>query len=361
MPDNSFKLPLGLRIWPQEPLTKKLAFTEGYVLSPLENTNDSHRFSIMVSTDRLLQLIRTLGKKIPAETFFILEFYQNEQPAETTENASPAIYYSPYMETADIITCITPYLPRLIHDGFVGFGLANNREGFELFYSEEKVLTCFTGNHLRFTDLLAKQRIFHRPDLLFPTDVGHDHLSLLCYPHDSLPASLHGLSENDLDYAFFCAELTEILDMYPVEDDFSFFLSKREQDQIQTRLAEHPEYAEYAEEDFGGLLLDWNDFVDECAAAFQGDLWEYRQGLKLRDLIEYVIEGVASPLKNKIREIVAETDKNLQQNLVDHRKRLDFPSETPAARNEHFWYQGIVRNQGAPLRRDLIRQGWYNR
>jgi hypothetical protein len=28
---------------------------------------------------------------------------------------------------------------------------------------------------------------------------------------------------------------------------------------------------------------------------------------------------------------------------------------------ERFWYQGMVRNQGSDLRRDLIRHGWFNR
>ena len=82
---------------------------------------------------------------------------------------------------------ITPFLSRLIHDGFVGFGLVNNREGFEIFYSEEKVLNCFTGGHLRITNLLSKLRIPLNPDLQFPTDLRHDHLSLLCRPRKSLP------------------------------------------------------------------------------------------------------------------------------------------------------------------------------
>ena len=145
------------------------------------------------------------------------------------------------------------------------------------------------------------------------------------------------------------------------KDDFTFFLSKKEQDQIEARLMEHAEYSQYAEEDFGGLLLDWNDFVDECASSFQGDLWEYRQGLKLRDLIEFVIAGVTSPLNSKILEIVSESDQKLKQNLVDRRKRLDPPCDEEPIREDRFWYQGIVRNQGVPLRRDLIRQGWFQR
>jgi len=315
----------------------------------------------MVNADRIQRILEALAPKLPEETFFILEFYQEDQTADPSQDPIPTIYYSPYMPTIEIFDIIETFLPRLIHDGFVGFGLANNREGIELFYSEEKVLTCFTGNHLRITDLLAGMQIPHRTDLQFPTDTGHDHLSLLCHQRKSLPEPFCSMSESELDYVSFCDELTEILDMYPVEDDFTFFLSKKEQDQIEARLLEHPEYSEFADEDFGGLLLDWNDFVDECATAFQGDLWEYRQGLKLRDLIEFVINGVSPPLSTKILEIVSETDQKLQQNLVDCRKRLDPPCDQLPAREDRFWHQGIVRNQGVPLRRDLIRQGWYQR
>ncbi|WP_432823620.1 hypothetical protein [Trichloromonas sp.] len=361
MPDQLLELPLGLRLWPQNTGDEPFRFVEGYTLSPLENTTDSYRFSIMVNAGKFPQVLAALAPKLPDETFFILEFYQDDQPADPAQNPTPKIYYSPYLPTAEILETIEPFLPRLVHDGFVGFGLANNREGVELFYSEEKVLTCFTGNHLRVTDLLAHMQIPNRADLQFPTDTGHDHLSLLCHQRKSLPEPFCSMTETELDYTSFCDDLTELLDMYPVEDDFSFFLSKKEQDQIEARLAEHPEYAEFADDDFGGLLLDWNDFVDECAAGFQGDLWEYHQGLKLRDLIEFVIVGVPQPLGSKINEIVSETDQKLQQNLVDRRKRLDPPCDGLPIREDRFWYQGIVCNQGVPLRRDLIRQGWFNR
>ncbi len=359
LPTPLLQLPLGLRLWPRKADAKPLPFAEGYTFGPLENTTDSYRFSIMVNADRIPRLLTSLAPRLPEEMFFILEFYENEQASGQVEDPTPTIYYSPYLPTSEILETIEPYLSRLIHDGFVGFGLANNREGIEIFYSEEKVLTCFTGNHLRITDLLAGQGIYHDPELQFPTDSGHDHLSLLCHPRKSLPAPFASMSETELDYACFCEELTELLEMYPVTDDFAFFLSKKEQDQIEERLATHQEYAEYAEEDFGGLLLDWNDFVNECVEGFQGDLWEYRQGLKLRDLIEFVMAGVGPALAGKINEIVAESDQRFQENLIDCRKRLDPPGDGSSVNPDLFWYQGIVRNQGVPLRRDLIRQGWY--
>lgn len=359
MPTAGLQLPLGLRLWPRKTKNRPLCFTEGYTLELLEDTTDAYRFSIMIGADRLPQLLADFVPRLPEEVFFVLEFYQDQLECKQPEGPVPTIYYSPYLPTAEILKTIEPFLPRLIHDGFVGFGLANNREGIELFYSEEKVLTCFTGNHLRITNLLCRMKIPHNPDLEFPTDVGHDHLSLLCHPRKSLPEPFSAMSEADLDYVCFCNELTEILEMYPVEGDFSFFLSKREQDQIEAHLTKRPEYAEFADEDFGALLLDWADFVDECVAGFQGNLWEYRLGLKLRDLIEYVIDGVPSSLSSRIREIVAESDQKLRKNLVDRRKRLDSHSENLSVKSDLFWHQGIVRNQGVPLRRDLIRQGWY--
>lgn len=359
MSNPGLHLPLGLRPWPRKAKTGPVSLTEGYSFEPLENTTDAYRFSIMISADRLPRLLANLAPRLPEEVFFILEFYQDQPARRHLEEPGPTLYYSPYLPTSEILQTIEPFLPRLIHDGFVGFGLANNREGIEIFYSEEKVLTCFTGNHLRITNLLCGLQIPHKPNLRLPTDIGHDHLSLLCYPRKSLPEPFSTMSEADLDYVRFCDELAELLEMYPVEGDFSFFLSKREQDQIEAHLTQRFEYAEFADEDFGGLLLDWEDFVEECVAGFQGNLQEYRLGLKLRDLIEYVMVTAAPPLGARIREIVAESDRKLRKNLVDRRKRLDSPDHDPPVKSDLFWHQGIVRNQGVPLRRDLIRQGWY--
>jgi hypothetical protein len=228
----------------------------------------------------------------------------------------------------------------------------------ELFYSEEKVLTCFTSNHIRIMDLLARHGLAHDPRLLFPSDLGHDHLSLLCHPRRVLPEPFASMAETELDYVRFCGELTDLLEMYEVEETLSFFLSEKEQDAIETGLLRSPEFAEFAEEDFGGLLLDWNDFVSECEAGFGGDLWEYRQGLRLRDMIQYVVEEAPPGLGEKILEIVADADARLRKNLIDVRKRLDPPAEV-RLREDPFWYRGMVRNQGVYLRRDLIRQGWF--
>lgn len=357
MSTEAFDLPLGLRLWPSELRTGRRRLREGYAFSLLENSSDSFRFNVLAGAGKITDIFRSLIRLLPEESFFILEFYEEDAEKEDAQSV-PSVYYSPYLPTAEIIQTILPYMPRLIHDGFVGFGMANNRSGMEFFYSEEKVLTCFTGDHLRTINVLARHGIPFRPKLFFPTDLGHDHLSLQCHHRRILPHPFKEMPDGDLDYVQFCSEITDLLDMYPVEDNLSFFLSRKEQDTIEARLAAHPEYAEFAEEDFGSLLLDWSDFVGECEAAFEGDLWEYQQGLKLRDMIQFVIDGVPEALRGKLLEIVTEADDRLQELLIDRRKRLDPPQADPSA-EAPFWYRGVVRNQGAFLRRDLIRQGWF--
>lgn len=357
MPKEQFDFPLGIRLWPSEVRSGSRRLKEGYFFSPLENASDAFRFNALVGAAKAPELIRALGNSLPEESFLILEFYP-DQGEKQSEEPVPTVYYSPYLPTREILTTLEPYLPRLIHDGFVGFGLANNRAGIEFFYSEEKILTCFTGDHLRMTDLFSRHRLPFRPHMSFPTDLGHDHLSLLCHPHYSLPAPFATMGDKELDYLHFCGELTEQLDMYPVEESLSFFLSKRDQDLIEARLRSHEEFIEFAEEDFGSLLLDWNDFVSECETGFDGDLWEYRQGLKLRDMVDFVAQGMPAALRGRLLEIVTEADVRFQKLLTDQRKRLDHPA-CVSPTEDRFWYRGVVRNQGVFLRRDLIRQGWF--
>jgi hypothetical protein len=307
---------------------------------------------------RIRRVFTEFARALPDEAFFILEFYASEPNANDQEVPPPTVHYSPYLPVDEILDTLEPYWERLLNDGFVGFGLANNRASQELFYSEEKLLTCFTDHHIRFMDQLSRAGVPHRQELLLHTDLGHDHLSLLCLDRPSLPPSLQGQSDRDLDYAHFCRELLETLGMYPVEESLSFFFSRREQALIEALLLAHGEFADYAEEDFGALLLDWNDFVAECDTRFEGDLWEYRQGLRLRDMIQYVIANAAEPLGNRIREALKEPDERFRQSLTDRRKRLDDPETAPPA-EDHFWYHGVIRHAGVDLRRDLIRHGWY--
>ncbi|MEZ4485050.1 MAG: hypothetical protein R2864_10815 [Syntrophotaleaceae bacterium] len=358
MPDKRFKFPLGIAPWASESHQRQ-RLREGFSFSLLEKSTDSYRFTAMADAGRIQDIFQAFAAILKEEAFFILEFYREEPSTSKDEQPSPTLYYSPYLPTEEILATILPYLPRLIHDGFVGFGLANNHSGLELFYSEEKVLTCFTENHIRIMDLLHGQGLPYYPDLLLTSDLGHDHLSLLCHPKRLLPAPLNSLPESELDYLCFCEDLADLLDMYPVEEGLSFFLSRREQAAIKERLEQRAEFANFAEEDFGELLLSWHDFVQECEAGFEGDLDEYHQGLKLRDIIQYVMEGVPKVLHDKLVEIVTEPDGRFRSSLSDCRKRLDAADDIPL-RADRFWYRGISLKQGTYLRRDLIRSGWYN-
>jgi hypothetical protein len=348
--------PVGLQLWPQAK-RRSSDLQEGYNFSLLENSSDTYHFSVLTTAERVRKAFNTFASSMPGEAFFILEFYTTEPNAGDQEPPTPTIHYSPYMPVPEIIAAIEPYWDRLLHDGFVGFGLANNRASQEMFYSEEKVLTFFTDNHLRLTNQLGKAGIPHRTELPLHTELGHDHLSLLCLERENLPKSLHNFSDRDLDYAYFCRELIDNLDMYQVEESLSFFFSRKEQKLIEEVLEQHHDYKEFAEDDFGALLLDWNDFVQECCSGFEGDLWEYRMGLQLRDMLHHVESSCEELLSKRILEVLKEPDENFRRLLIDNRKRLDSPESSSA--EERFWYNGVIRNAGYELRRDLIRDGWY--
>lgn len=358
---NFLELPIGIRCWNnEEPFPVRPA--EGFELSLLEDCDNAYRFTATVDAGKVAAIFHDFSRFLDQEAFFILEYYPEEalvmRPSSTSERPEPVVHYSPYLPTRDLLKIIDSYLPRMIHDGFVGFGLANNRKGLELFYSEEKVMTFFTDNHLRLSDFLQRHGIPHSQKLVLPADFGHDHLSLLGFERNQLPTELESLSDSDLDATIFCDELIEQLDMYQVEEGLSFFLTRKEQDQIAALMAREIDDENLAEVDFGSLLLDWSDFVTECENGFEGDLWEYRQGLKIRDTIQLVIEAAPDTLNEKINAIVVEPDQIFQAVLTDRRKRLDPPSE-PRLQQDRFWYQGMVHKQGIELRRDLIRQGWF--
>ncbi len=358
-----FELPVGLRRWLQEPFSSPQQ-REGFEIALLEDCDNAYRFTAMVGAGKVTSIFTDFSRFIPEEAFFILEYYPEEsialRPSGEAERPAPTVHYSPYLPTHELLKIIRPYFSRMIHDGFVGFGLANNRKGLELFYSEEKVMTFFTDNHLRLSDFLHQHQVPHSERLALPADFGHDHLSLLGYPREQLPPELKNFGDRELDSNLFCEELIERLDMYQVEEGLTFFLTRKEQELISELMNREFPGDELCEIEFGSLLLDWSDFVTECENGFEGDLWEYRQGLKIRDTIQVVIEIAPQPLANKISTIVADPDKSFQTTLTDRRKRLDSPSQ-PKLQQERFWYQGMVRNQGIDLRRDLIRQGWFKR
>ncbi len=360
----NFESPVGLRRWKREPGVIFDPQQEGYDLSLLEDCENAYRFTAVASASRVSALIRNFSRHLSGEAFFILEYYPvdslTQRPASVEERPIPEVFYSPYMPPAEILGRIQPYMDRLIHDGFVGFGLANNRQGLEMFYSEEKVFTFFTDNHLRLCDFFLQHQVPFTPDLVLPADFGHDHLSLLGLPADLLPASLGKLKSDDLDSVNFCQQIIDQLDMYPVEEGISFFLTRKEQDQVACLLGGMTDIGEMGEVDFGTLLLNWSDFVTECEEGFEGDLEEYRLGLKMRDLIQFVVDEVSADLMEKIERILESPDATFRRILVDRRKRIDSP-ELSDDQLQPFWYQGVVRQQGVELRRDLIRSGWFAR
>lgn len=361
---KTLESPLGLRRWDQQHKPWLRVQQEGYDLCLLEDCENAYRFTALADASRVPDLVKAFSRYLPNEAFFILEYYPEEpltqRSAHTEDRPIPEVFYSPYLPTAEIIGRIRPYFARLIHDGFVGFGLANNRQGLEMFYSEEKVFTFFTDNHLRLCSFLQKQGLPFQPDLTQPAAFGHDHLSLLGMPRRDLPPDLADLGAEELDSVNFCQDLIDMLDMYPVEEGLSFFLTRKEQDQIGRLLDDGARFGPLAEAEFGTLLLNWSDFVTECEEGFEGDLEEYRLGLKVRDLIQFVIEATDKELAERICQIIADADASFRRMLIDRRKRID-SAEASDAPLEPFWYQGVVRRQGVVLRRDLIRSGWFSR
>ena len=359
MPDTPLKLPIGIHIWKHELRQNKHLLVEGYTIAQMEGTSDAYRFTIAASPEKIPTILRAFCDGQVDEAFLILEYYPNEEPVTQGEAAIPEVFYSAYRPINELFATLDPYMDRLVHDGFVGFGLANNRSGLEIFFSEEKTISCFTDNHIRVTNLLHGLGLQHFEETSFHMDLGHDHLSLLCHPADALPKPLAGMSKSELDFVQFCSEIVEDLDMYPVEETLSFFLTRQEQDTIENILKSNPAYSEYAAEDFGAILLDWNDFVSECTDGFEGDLVDYRMGLQLRDIIEQIISLADEDLTQKLIEVVSDPDERFQKLLTDRRKRLDHPTTTVQEAPLPFWYQGLVEKPGATLRRDLIRSGWF--
>lgn len=355
------KFPAGIRRWKDSNIN--VLQREGFEYSLLEDCDNAYRFTAIATVEKIESIYNHFSSFFPDESFFILEYYPEEtllsRPSGGDKRPVPSVFYSPYLPTNIILRNVAPYINRMIHDGFVGFGMANNRKGLEFFYSEEKVLTFFTDNHLRLSNFLHQHKIPHSNNLVLPADYGHDHLSLLGFPQELLPKSLLPFDDNELDATIFCGELIEQLDMYQVEEGLSFFLTRKEQGQIEELIKSKLPNHELSEVEFGGLLLDWSDFVTECEHTFDGDLWEYKQGLIVRDTIQLVIEIAPKLLADKITSIVAEPDNTFKKILVDRRKRLDPPTEMKLSQNR-FWYHGMVQKQGSDLRRDLIRHGWFS-
>jgi hypothetical protein len=356
-----FPQPCGLSVWTSEVCRPDFRLHQGFCYSPLEECKDAFRFAVLTDSTTLRQLIHDCAALVSDESFFVLEYYpdkvtfsQNDPPVE------PTVFYSPYMETEEILAAIDPYLSRLIHDGFVGFGLANSRLGAELFYSEEKAFTCFTANHIRTMNILSRHGLRYREELLFPADFAHDHLSLVSLDKKQRPQELKEFTNQQLDYITFCGELVDLFDMQPTSSTDDFFLSCKEQDSIETFLSCQPDLNWSGDEEFINLLLDWKDFVNECCQGFNGCLDDYRQGLKIRDIIDRVIDQSDATTREKLLRFIAESDALFRCQLIETTRQMPTESSNDSARNPRFWRWGVARNHGSMLRRDLIRRGWYS-
>jgi len=354
------KQPCGLSLWPSELKRPDFHIEPGYYYTQLEECEGAFRFIVLSDIGALPQLLHDCSTLVSDESFFILEYYPDEVEAEEEETSvEPTVFYSPYLPTAEILEILQPYLSRLIHDGFVGFGLANNRLGAEIFYSEEKALTIFTANHIRTMDILNRYHLHHRTEILFPADFAHNHLSLSNIPKGELPAELHQFEPEELDYINYCDELVELFCMTATSDSDNFFLSASEQDAIAEIMLKQHEIEWDEEEEFVNLLLDWKDFVAICKTGFDEDLAEYLEGLVIRDCIAMVCSQCNSQLRHKLLLFIADADKTFKHLLTDTGKSPFSARCTKHPRNLHFWHWGIPRTYGVEMRRDLIRIGWY--
>ena len=130
-----FENPAGIRMRPLNKTRIQKSLREGYMFSQLEDSENCYFFSALAGASKVEKIFREFAGCFPDEAFVILECYQHGSKQHA---AQPATFYSPYLPVDDLLDDLTPFFPRLIHDGFVGFGIANNRFGLELFYSEDK-------------------------------------------------------------------------------------------------------------------------------------------------------------------------------------------------------------------------------
>lgn len=356
-----FSQPCGLSVWASELCRPEFRLRQGFCYTHLEECKDAFRFAVLADSDKLPALFHDCSSLVSEESFFVLEYYPDKfLLADNDKPIEPTVFYSPYLATNDILAMIEPYLSRLIHDGFVGFGLANSRLGAELFYSEEKAFTCFTANHIRTMNILARHGLNHRNELLFPADFAHDHLSLVSLEGKQRPAQLRSFTPQQLDYINFCGELVEMFEMQPTTSNDDFFLSCKEQDAIETFLGCQPDLNWNGDEEFINLLLDWKDFVDECCEGFNGSLDDYYRGLKIRDIIARVVDQTDNTTRDKLLKFISEADNTFRSQLVETSRKMFNDANCDLFRQQRFWRWGVTRNHGSTLRRDLIRNGWYS-
>ncbi|MDY0191386.1 MAG: hypothetical protein RBR22_11695 [Desulfuromonas sp.] len=364
MPPLTFAQPCGLRVWDEEIQNPAFDLHQGFCYSRLDGCQDAFRFAALIDTNQFASMFKACATMLAEESFFVLEYYPEKiQVSEDDALPEPTVFYSPYIPTQEILDTIAPYMERLIHDGFVGFGLANSRQGVELFYSEEKAFTCFTANHIRTMDIFTQHGLSYTQELIFPADFAHDHLSLVSIDADKLPGTLRKLAKQDLDYINYCSELIELFDMQSTSDGEDFFLSGKEQDLISAILEQEEDLDWSSEDEFVHLMMDWKEFVKECSQGFDGDLDDYLNGIQLRDIIALVIDNIDADISKKLADFIDATDAMFRRQLVTTERHIPSGelSKNQLHQQKNFWRWGVIRQQSAELRRDLIRLGWFSK
>jgi len=362
-----FTQPCGLHVWESEIQRAEYDLHTGFCYNRVEGCQDAFRFAALIELDQFPALFNDCATLLSEESFFVLEYYpQKIHVSGNNELPEPTVFYSPYMPTQEILDTIAPYLSRLIHDGFVGFGLANSRQGIEIFYSEEKAFTCFTANHIRTMDIFTQHGLSYKEELIFPADFAHDHFSLVSIKGNELPSELQQFSSEELDYINYCSELIELFEMQSTTDSEDFFLSGKEQDQIATLLNQQTDIEWTSEDEFIHLMMEWKEFVHECTCGFNGNLDDYLNGLQLRDIIATVIAGTDPPISTKLADFIDNSDAMFRRQLVEcerylpKKQALVLFNKQQQHHQKDFWHWGVIRQHGSALRRDLIRCGWYS-
>ena len=119
---TSYQHPAGLQPAKNPQILKSIR--EGFDFSLLDDCDNAYRFTALISAPRLADMFMQFSRFLGEESFFILEFYPEQaitrRSSADEPRPEPAVYYSPYQPTNLILRTITPYLSRLIHDGFVG-------------------------------------------------------------------------------------------------------------------------------------------------------------------------------------------------------------------------------------------------
>ena len=306
----------------------------------MENSVGAYQFAISGPPLLIIELIKSFFDRYDI-SFLILEHH--DEDAETGELAeNHALFCSPGVEENGISAAIMHMLPSIIENQYIGLGFAGSDRGFEAFVSSDGMISLFVDNYLQMTDLLSRSGFRHQKEFAIPVEENF-------YPSPS----------QKREASTVVSSLVEMLGMYPIDEPVIIFFSSQEQLMMDRCLKQHIAFSDYSGDDFEGFLAEWADFVYECEEGFEATIWDYNDGLNIRDLIEHIIRNVGSPLDEKIGDAIIDYDNRFDAILVDRDRNIDPPRDVYIDGDIPFWYRGIPKKYGTELRRDLIRCGWY--